>query len=69
MHERASIARHPIRGGVTVDAEKILIVSDAQHGLTVSLMTLMQPGDVVAAAVTCIAHTPDAPSISEKDSP
>lgn len=49
LHERASIARHLRQRGVTVDAEQILIVSGAQHGLAVSLMALLQPGDVIAA--------------------
>jgi DNA-binding transcriptional MocR family regulator len=49
LHERTSIARYLIHRGVTVEAEQILIVSGAQHGLAVSLMALLQPGDVIAA--------------------
>jgi DNA-binding transcriptional MocR family regulator len=35
--------------GLTVPAEQVLIVSGAQHGLAVTLMTLLKPGDVIAA--------------------
>lgn len=35
--------------GLTVDAEQVLIVNGAQHGLAVTVMALLQPGDVVAA--------------------
>ncbi|MHC8344442.1 aminotransferase-like domain-containing protein [Pseudomonas sp. RT6P73] len=48
-HERASVARHLEARGLTVQAEQVLLVSGAQHGLTVVLMTLLQPGDVIAA--------------------
>ncbi|PWK40389.1 aminotransferase-like domain-containing protein [Pseudomonas sp. OV226] len=49
LHERASIARHLMTRGLTVEAEQILIVSGAQHGLAVTLMALLKPGDVIAA--------------------
>ncbi|WP_311970716.1 PLP-dependent aminotransferase family protein [Pseudomonas baltica] len=49
LHERAAVARHLIERGVQVPAEQVLIVNGAQHGLTVALMALLQPGDVVAA--------------------
>lgn len=48
-HERASIARHLRSRGLTVQAEQVLIVSGAQHGLAVTLMALLRPGDVIAA--------------------
>jgi DNA-binding transcriptional MocR family regulator len=48
LHERASVARHLQVRGLTVEAEQVLIVSGAQHGLAVTLMALLQPGDVVA---------------------
>lgn len=48
-HERASVARHLLARGLTVDAEQVLVVSGAQHGLAVSMMALLQPGDVIAA--------------------
>jgi DNA-binding transcriptional MocR family regulator len=49
LHERASVARHLRVRGLTVDAEQVLIVSGAQHGLAVTMMALLQPGDVIAA--------------------
>lgn len=48
-HERASIARHLGTRGLTVEAEQVLVVSGAQHGLAVTMMALLQPGDVIAA--------------------
>jgi DNA-binding transcriptional MocR family regulator len=49
MHERAAFARHLRERGLNVAAEQVLIVSGAQHGLTVAMMTLLKPGDVIAA--------------------
>lgn len=49
QHERASVARHLMSRGLTVDAQQVLLVSGAQHGLAVTLMSLLKPGDVVAA--------------------
>ena len=49
LHERASVARHLIERGLNVPAEQVMIVSGAQHGLAVTLMTLLKPGDVIAA--------------------
>ncbi|MDB6143317.1 MAG: GntR family transcriptional regulator [Pseudomonas sp.] len=49
LHERASVARHLRARGLTVDAEQVLMVSGAQHGLAVTMMALLQPGDVIAA--------------------
>ncbi|WPN51629.1 PLP-dependent aminotransferase family protein [Pseudomonas sp. P9_2] len=48
VHERAAMARHLLNRGLTVDAEQVLVVSGAQHGLAVTLMTLLKPGDVIA---------------------
>ena len=48
LHERASVARHLGRSGLNVPAEQVLIVNGAQHGLSVVLMALLQPGDVIA---------------------
>lgn len=48
VHERASVARHLLARGLTVDAGQVLIVSGAQHGLAVTMMALLQPGDVIA---------------------
>jgi DNA-binding transcriptional MocR family regulator len=47
-HERACIARHLADRGLAVEAEELLIVSGAQHGLTATVMGLLKPGDVVA---------------------
>lgn len=48
-HERASVARHLRCRGLDVDPAQILLVSGAQHGLTVAMMALFKPGDVIAA--------------------
>lgn len=48
LHERASMARHLVLRGLTVNAEQLAIVNGAQHGLAVVAMGLLQPGDVVA---------------------
>lgn len=47
-HERACIARHLGARGLTVEADEVAIVSGAQHGLAVTAMALLKPGDVVA---------------------
>ncbi|MGA3799961.1 putative HTH-type transcriptional regulator YjiR [compost metagenome] len=49
LHERASVARHLVERGLNVLAEQVLIVSGAQHGLAVTMMALLKPGDVIAA--------------------
>jgi DNA-binding transcriptional MocR family regulator len=46
--ERVSVARHLARRGLTIDARNVLIVNGAQHGLAVTAMATLQPGDVVA---------------------
>ncbi len=48
LHERAAVARHLLNRGLTLDAEQVLVVSGAQHGLAVTLMALLKPGDVIA---------------------
>ncbi|BEP42623.1 PLP-dependent aminotransferase family protein [Variovorax sp. V15] len=48
MHERACFARHLASRGLTVEPSNVLIVDGAQHGLAVTAMALLQPGDVVA---------------------
>lgn len=48
-HERAIIAGHLGTRGLTVSAEQVLLVSGAQHGLTVALMSQLKAGDVIAA--------------------
>jgi DNA-binding transcriptional MocR family regulator len=47
-HERASVALHLERRGLTVPADQVLIANGAQHGLAVAAMGILQPGDVVA---------------------
>ena len=47
-HERATVARHLADRGLAVDADRVLIVSGAQHGLSTTVMALLKPGDVVA---------------------
>ncbi|AOJ07516.1 PLP-dependent aminotransferase family protein [Burkholderia mayonis] len=48
-HERESVARHLACRGLSVDAERVTIVSGAQHGLAATAMARLRPGDVVAA--------------------
>lgn len=48
LAEREIIARHLTRSGFRPDAENVLIVNGAQHGLTITAMALLKPGDVVA---------------------
>ncbi len=48
VHERAVMARHLLSRGLTVTAEQVLVVSGAQHGLAVTMMALLKPGDVIA---------------------
>lgn len=49
LHERTSVARHLGGRGLTVEATQVLIVNGAQHGLAVTLMALLKPGNVIAA--------------------
>lgn len=48
QHERATVARHLACRDLTVNADQVLIVDGAQHGLATTVMALLQPGDVVA---------------------
>lgn len=48
LAEREIIARHLACQHFTPDAENVLIVNGAQHGLAVTVMGLLRPGDVVA---------------------
>jgi DNA-binding transcriptional MocR family regulator len=48
-HERAVIARHLLDRGLRVDAQRVLVVNGAQHGLAVAVMALLKPGEVIAA--------------------
>ena len=51
--DRAAVAQHLRRRGLDVGRERVLIVNGAQHGLAVTAMALLQPGDVVVVdAVT-----------------
>jgi DNA-binding transcriptional MocR family regulator len=47
-HERASVALHLEERGLSVRADQVLLVSGAQHGLAITALALLQPGDVVA---------------------
>lgn len=46
--DRASIARHLGRRGITTDGDRILITNGAQHGLAITVMATLSAGDVVA---------------------
>ncbi|RSM72833.1 PLP-dependent aminotransferase family protein [Kibdelosporangium aridum] len=46
--DRASVARHLGRRGLTVTAEQVLIVSGSQHGLATTVMAKLNHGDIVA---------------------
>ena len=48
LAERDIIARHLTCQHFTPDVENVLIVNGAQHGLAVTVMGLLRPGDVVA---------------------
>ena len=48
VHERAAAARHLLSRGLAVASEQVLLVSGAQHGLAVTMMALLKPGDVIA---------------------
>ncbi|HEX7867566.1 MAG TPA: PLP-dependent aminotransferase family protein [Variovorax sp.] len=47
-HERACVARHLESRGLAAEPSRVLLVDGAQHGLAVTVMALLQPGDVVA---------------------
>jgi DNA-binding transcriptional MocR family regulator len=46
--DRAAVARHLGKRGLTTGRERVLIVNGAQQGLAVTAMALLEPGDVVA---------------------
>lgn len=46
--DREMVARYFASLGFTPDSDNILLVNGAQHGLAVTVMGLLQPGDVVA---------------------
>lgn len=48
MPERATVARHLARQGLAVAAAQVALTGGAQHGLAVTAMALLKPGDVVA---------------------
>ncbi|MDE1474037.1 PLP-dependent aminotransferase family protein [Xenorhabdus bovienii] len=48
QHERVTVAQHLKERGLNVNADNVLIVSGAQHGLATTVMALLKPGDVVA---------------------
>jgi len=48
-HERAIVAKHLVSRGLQAEAEQLMLVDGAQHGLSTCLMALLQPGDVIAA--------------------
>lgn len=47
-HERAAVARHLYCRGLTLTADHVMLVNGAQQGLAITVMGLLQPGDVVA---------------------
>jgi DNA-binding transcriptional MocR family regulator len=49
LAERASVADHLEDRGLNVGGNQVLIVNGAQHGLAVTMMAMLSPGDVVAA--------------------
>ena len=48
LHERASVALHLEQHGLSVPADRVLIVNGAQHGLAVAVLAMLQPGDAIA---------------------
>ncbi|MEZ2297836.1 PLP-dependent aminotransferase family protein [Variovorax sp. RCC_210] len=48
LHERACVARHLASRGLAVQPPRVLLVDGAQHGLAITAMALLKPGDVVA---------------------
>jgi len=47
-HERQMFARHLRNRGIRVSGDQVLIVNGAQQGLSVAIMAMFQPGDVLA---------------------
>lgn len=48
QQDRGSITRYLSGRGVQADADQVLVVNGAQHGLAVSVLAALRPGDVVA---------------------
>jgi DNA-binding transcriptional MocR family regulator len=48
-NDRETVARHLRERGLNTSADRVLIVSGAQHGLAVTMMATLKAGDVVAA--------------------
>lgn len=48
QHERSIIATHLNQRGLVATADQILITSGAQHGLAITALALLNPGDIVA---------------------
>lgn len=48
MTEREIIAGHITGPGFQPEAENVVIVNGAQHGLTITVMGMLRPGDIVA---------------------
>lgn len=48
LKDRAAIARHLVVRGIDTTPEHVLVVNGAQHGLAVTLMATLNPGDIVA---------------------
>lgn len=48
LHEQQAVAAHLAERGVRTRAENVLLVSGAQHGLAITVMALLRPGDVIA---------------------
>lgn len=47
-HERQTVARHLRNRDIRVGGDQVLIVNGAQQGLSVTLMGLLKPGDILA---------------------
>ncbi|MDT9002290.1 PLP-dependent aminotransferase family protein [Paucibacter sp. APW11] len=48
LRDRASVAHYLRARGLSVPPEQLMLVDGAQHGLALTAMALLQPGDVVA---------------------
>src|SRR6218665_2460840 len=48
QHEQQAVAAHLSERGLTTNADNVLLVSGAQHGLAITALALLHPGDVVA---------------------
>ncbi|MFC0228917.1 aminotransferase-like domain-containing protein [Serratia aquatilis] len=48
-HERACVSRYLSNHRLNIAAKNVLLVNGAQHGLAITVMGLLKPGDVVAA--------------------